>query len=652
MKRLDEKLNSIAKSASIVFEDYLPIDIPENLNPKMELRPYQKGALGRFIYYHKNISEKKTPSHLLFQMATGSGKTLVMASLMLYLYKCGYRRFLFFVNSNNIIEKTRDNFLNEASLKFLFANKINIGGKSIKIAEVENFHFADEDGISIIFTTVQALHTRLQNPKENSFTIADLTEQPIVLLSDEAHHINVQTKSIRKENEESTANWEKTILEILNANTQNVLLEFTATADLLNEEVGLKYHDKLIFDYSLRTFRREGYSKEVKVLQTVGNSFERAIMAVLMSQHRKIIFAKYDIFCKPVILFKSKTIQDSREFLKLFSEKIESLSEKEMLKFKEQSGAKIIGDIFSNLEPDKISLSQFIQEIKSDFSREKLIAINSKEESEEKQLAINSLEHPDNLYRAVFAVDKLNEGWDVLNLFDIVRLYDSPISSGKKISKTTVAEAQLIGRGARYFPFQFGKDDSVFKRKFDEQNHPLKLGETLYYHSSYNPGYIHELHNALVEIGIQPRKNESPNKISKEPKKNTSGTLFPKKRTVYDVHLDGFSVESDVFKNETEQKEFPTLIFPFLQLGERVILKALYRIPFFHFDQLKTIQKDLTSIKDLVGLSILKPIWCQVFGNKTNFKELTSEEKLSIAINVLLQIKENFKVTKEPNIQI
>ncbi len=38
-------------------------------------------------------------------MATGSGKTLIMAGLMLYLYKQGYRNFLFFVNLSNIVEK-------------------------------------------------------------------------------------------------------------------------------------------------------------------------------------------------------------------------------------------------------------------------------------------------------------------------------------------------------------------------------------------------------------------------------------------------------------------------------------------------------------------------------------------------------------------
>ncbi|WP_229770923.1 hypothetical protein [Campylobacter portucalensis] len=38
------------------------------------------------------------------------------------------------------------------------------------------------------------------------------------------------------------------------------------------------------------------------------------------------------------------------------------------------------------------------------------------------QLLLNNLEDKDNNIRVIFAVDKLNECWDVLNLFDIVRL--------------------------------------------------------------------------------------------------------------------------------------------------------------------------------------------------------------------------------------
>ena len=37
---------------------------------------------------------------------------------------------------------------------------------------------------------------------------------------------------------------------------------------------------------------------------------------------------------------------------------------------------------------------------------------------------LNSLEDKTNPYRAVFAVDKLNEGW-MFSTFDIVRLYET-----------------------------------------------------------------------------------------------------------------------------------------------------------------------------------------------------------------------------------
>ena len=72
-------------------------------------------------------------------MATGSGKTLIMEGLILYLYKQGYRNFLFFVNSTNIIEKTKDNFLNNQSNKYLFNQKIQFQNKEISINTVENF---------------------------------------------------------------------------------------------------------------------------------------------------------------------------------------------------------------------------------------------------------------------------------------------------------------------------------------------------------------------------------------------------------------------------------------------------------------------------------------------------------------------------------
>jgi len=137
---LYETFNSIKESFGTgYFISRVGEEIAQNLNPKFELREYQKEALGRFNFYFNGYQKRQFPAQLLFHMATGSGKTLIMAADILYLYKLGYRNFIFFVNSVNIIEKTRDNFLNPQSEKYLFAPKIKFGEKEVFIKEVQNF---------------------------------------------------------------------------------------------------------------------------------------------------------------------------------------------------------------------------------------------------------------------------------------------------------------------------------------------------------------------------------------------------------------------------------------------------------------------------------------------------------------------------------
>ena len=89
--------------------------------------------------------------------------------------------------------------------------------------------------------------------------------------------------------------------------------------------------------------------------------------------------------------------------------------------------------------------------------------------------ALNTLESPNNLYRVVFAVAKLTEGWDVLNLYDIVRIEQEAATN----KNATMVEAQLIGRGARYYPFELDGVKS-YQRRFDgdSSNKQLFYGST------------------------------------------------------------------------------------------------------------------------------------------------------------------------------
>jgi type III restriction enzyme len=177
MQKLHEILDAALKfNGPDFYKNQVPEYVYANLRKEFSPRPYQQEAFGRFNFYWKDYHDrsKGVPTQLLYHMATGSGKTLVMAGLIIYLYEQGYRNFLFFVNSTNIIEKTRDNFFNTTSSKYLFADSISIGDKQVKIKEVDNFQAANQEDINIVFSTIQGLHSRLNTPKEPTI----LTQKP------------------------------------------------------------------------------------------------------------------------------------------------------------------------------------------------------------------------------------------------------------------------------------------------------------------------------------------------------------------------------------------------------------------------------------------------------------------------------------------
>ncbi len=502
MPFLYEQLDTLREYG--VFAE-IPAYIQENVNPAFTLRPYQIAAFENFITYFENDRMCKKPTQTLFHMATGSGKTMIMAGLMLYLYKKGYRNFLFFVNLSNIVKKTKENFLNPLSQKYLFADEIRIGGEHVPIKEVINFQYTDDSAINICFTTTQGLHSDMWFAKENSISFDDFNGKKIVLVSDEAHHLNVDTKTLEKNKEEQASyhSWEQTVRRIFETNKDNVLLEFTATCDLNNLQIKAEYESKIVYDYPLSKFRADGYSKEIKTLRTDVSVMERALQAVMLSQYRLKVFQDYRLPIKPVVLFKAAKIADSQAFMAQFIETISGLSGNELHRISQLTDNETLKEAYTYFEKNGISFDQLAQELRDDFSAEHCISANDDKEAEARQLALNHLEDANNPYRAIFEVKKLDEGWDVLNLFDIVRLYETRQSSGKRISPATISEAQLIGRGARYCPFQVDPEQEKYKRKYDTDiDHALRICEELYYHCQNDSRYIGELNNALREIGV------------------------------------------------------------------------------------------------------------------------------------------------------
>lgn len=501
---LYEKLD-VAKEVGMSID--FPEIIKSGLSKRISLREYQINAFINFALYFDNDRLRKNKQvHTLFHMATGSGKTVIMAGLILYLYTKGYRKFLFFVNQTNVLEKTIDNFINPRSNKYLFNDAVEYLGKKVKIKKVENFsgNVLDED-IEILFTTTQKLHMDLFEAKENSLTYDDFENNKVVFISDESHHINSLTKKPTKDEEEATKSWEYSVTNALSRNRDSIMLEFTATCDLKDTNVLQKYKDKIIFNYPLISFRESGYTKDFQNFATDTDLWARTLMALVMSEYRRFLFADLKLNIKPVVMLKSQKIDESKRFYDEFFNKIKALTSYD-LKNLELVGIEKLTEAINYFKEKDDTLEILEQSIKTAFTEDTSIIMNgSSDNNKENQLLVNSLEDLDNPIRLIFAVDMLNEGWDVLNLFDIVRLYDTRQSkSGGKIGNYTIKEAQLIGRGARYCPFVVDDEELKFKRKFDgDISNPNRILETMYFHSKNDSRYISELKNALIETGLQ-----------------------------------------------------------------------------------------------------------------------------------------------------
>ncbi|WP_414736077.1 DEAD/DEAH box helicase family protein [Helicobacter pylori] len=593
----------------------LPTHITSNL--KKELRDYQKQAI--YNYLEKRQSHP-TQKHFMFEMATGSGKTLVMAGLILECCKQGYQNFIFFVNSTSILEKTKLNFTDSVSSKYLFSENININDENTEIKSINNLNESHNNAINIYFSTIQGLFSLFTKAKENAITLEDLKDQKLVFLADEAHHLNTETKKKLNDSEASEKrNWESVVKLALEQNKDNLLLEFSATIPK-EKSVEEKYKNLKVATYTLKEFSEDKFCKNIYSLSYENKELETRFLGACVSSLYKELLAQHHNIenFKPCILFKSERIEDSKENQERFNAFLENLSPLDLENFFNHSrndffkAAKSFFDE-QNHTPNLVALLQ------NKFKESVQINTNNEKELEKGMLLLNSLEDRDNPKRVIFSVDKLNEGWDVLNLFDIVRL------KNKASQKDTIKDAQLIGRGARYYPFSYNdfKPSRIefYQRKFDFSN-PLSALERLDYHAIYNSEFIAKLKKELQDLGlglIEKEKTTIPLTPTKRfkcyyasNKREKNNNLFnkdytdPVEATLQSLHvpLFGFNVREKKVDFKEENKGDRTYYIPYI----------LDKIPINYF--LKAL-----NLKNLDFKTLKKAFKKHAFNNKVGFIE-------------------------------
>lgn len=266
----------------------------------------------------------------------------------------------------------------------------------------------------------------------------------------------------------------------------------------------------------------------------------------------------------------------------------------------------------------------------------------------------------------------LHEGWDVLNLFDIVRLYDER-KDGTSVSPVTTQEAQLIGRGARYYPFKLnadiiGAENELYKRKFDAiPDNPLKVCETLYYHCIDNSKYIYDLQRALEETGF--KEVSEGLKFEYKLKKDFVESTFYKNGKLFvnsyeEKPLEEISKIPDTFtimtstnpvkkssisklyeKIEEDNSSDENIVektHNVINVDKRILLKALRQFPVYDFARLKSyfpllkslseflLSKDYAGRYEFVTITSGEPTNEDIYQGALRLFEILSNKILSI----------------------
>lgn len=603
---------------SFVYPDY----IKHNL--KHQLRDYQKQSLYNLNYTQKDDHVASRFNQLLFHMATGSGKTDVMAADILYFYhEFGYQNFLFVVNTNAVIAKTRENMLNVQSPKYLFSQPLSIDGETIELREVTRFPTNIEPGVIYLrLTTIQTLANELNTPRENGLTYGDLEKQKLIILADEAHHFSAGTKS--KADQKNKA-WEYVLDRIRQANKANRQLEFTATIDLNNEFIYEKYRDKIIFQYDLKEFQNAGYSKKIARLQANADDNEKMLNAVLLSQYRKRMAIQAGVKdFKPVILFKANKIAVSKAARDQFLTMMDRLTAEDLAQFiakqLQTTQSSTLRQAYTYYQT--VDMGSLVRELQRDF--QPLNTINVNDTSSNGILGdlndlrnLNTLEEPSNPFRAIFAVAKLSEGWDVLNLYDIVRIGEQPITSTQ-----TNSEAQLIGRGARYNPFVY-EDATSFTRRFDHSTPELQILESLHYHTINDKKYIDNLTKSFEAMQLQVEDDKDFDILTTTVKKSfKKSDVYQYGKLYYNdvedvpeseynglakygvpvaelptVNIETATLEATAFDTQNVAGMNETRL---VKIDEALVKKSMARNPFFRFNTMKKYMPTLNSISEFM----------------------------------------------------
>jgi superfamily II DNA or RNA helicase len=400
-----------------------------------------------------------------FEMATGSGKTMLMGAAVYYLNQHqGIQNFLIITpSSTEIYKKTIRNFQKGTRETVWHQNvpfNFNlITGNNYK--DTKDLYYSETDANIFVFNIdkfgTNATLTKKEwegsiwkDNNDNTISLLEyLSQNDLVIITDEAHH--AQSKKANS---------------IIKAFKPLAVLEYTATA-VETERNEKKKNQTIVYKYDIKQFLEDKYGKLVRVLALPGEKHKTKGKKTSLSEIEKyklLTFFLVHLLKKKALHYDIKT-QNLKAigFVKVkneiaYSEIVEDYIKSEI--------ARDVGSLDVILEKSKLEDTEttnliyemYQQDYNSDISLlQAEIAKSAKTaillHSKSDKIINRQFDHIlSNEVEIVIFIDMLNEGIDMPNIYTMVVINDNPTEF-----KTSVK--QIVGRGVRLNKFQRDYDN-------------------------------------------------------------------------------------------------------------------------------------------------------------------------------------------------
>ena len=453
----------LINSLEILEDFFRKVDVKKNTDLKEALHIIHSKYPTLTSFEHDFLS-------LTFAIATGVGKTRLMAAFITFLYtQYDIRNFLIVAPGKTVYEKLLKDFSDSSYSKYVFNGIGCFTTKSPAIYFDDDYRYTGKlfqnDDVHIFIYNIDKFNKEnVLMKKENEYLgesfygkLSSLSD--LVVLMDESHHYRADKASIA-----------------INELRPLLGLELTATPITQNGKKDEVFKN-VIYEYSLASAIKDGYVRTPYAITRANISFynfgdeqlDRQMLHDGILNHEKIkreleIYAKDNNarLVKPFALVVCKDINHAQNIEKYIKS----------------------DDFFNGKYKDKT--------ITVHYKKEK--------DDEATELLLN-VENYDNPVEIVIHVDKLKEGWDVNNLYTIIPLRTA---SSKRLRE------QMVGRGLR---LPFGKRtgnkiiDSVYLTahdKFQDIMDEAQKGDSLF--TAENVIHAEELEDEGNEIS-QPLLN-------------------------------------------------------------------------------------------------------------------------------------------------